>query len=51
MTGVQTCALPISELKPSPKLGQHTDEVFAQWLKMSNGDIQALREQKIIGNS
>ncbi|HEX3882452.1 MAG TPA: CoA transferase [Stellaceae bacterium] len=39
------------ELKPSPKLGQHTDEVFAQWLKMSNGDIQALREQKIIGNA
>ena len=34
------------ELKPSPKLGQHTDEVFASWLKMSNGDIQALHERK-----
>jgi formyl-CoA transferase len=40
-----------AELKPSPKLGQHTDEVFSQWLKMSNGDIQRLREQKIIGNA
>src|SRR3984885_7062899 len=38
------------ELKPSPKLGQHTDEVFSSWLKMSNGDIVALREQKVIGN-
>src|SRR3984885_1149018 len=38
------------ELKPSPKLGQHTDEVFQSWLKMSSGDLQALRDQKVIGN-
>ncbi len=37
------------ELKPSPKLGQHTDEVFASWLDMSAGDIKALRQEKIIG--
>jgi formyl-CoA transferase len=38
-----------AELKPSPKLGQHTDEVFASWLKMSNGDIASLRAEKVIG--
>jgi crotonobetainyl-CoA:carnitine CoA-transferase CaiB-like acyl-CoA transferase len=38
------------ELKPSPKLGQHTDEVFSSWLEMSSGDIQSLRAEKIIGN-
>jgi hypothetical protein len=38
------------ELKPSPKLGQHTDEVFASWLEMSSGDLKALREEKVIGS-
>jgi formyl-CoA transferase len=38
------------ELKPSPKLGQHTDEVFASWLNMNAGDIQSLKAEKIIGN-
>ena len=36
------------ELKPSPKLGQHTDEVFASWLDMSNGDIDGLQRKKVI---
>ena len=39
------------ELKPSPKLGQHTDEVFASWLNLSKDQIQALHEQKVIGNA
>jgi formyl-CoA transferase len=39
------------ELKPSPKLGQHTEEVFQSWLNMSKADIQALHEQRVIGNS
>ena len=38
------------ELKPSPKLGQHTDEVFASWLNLSSGEIAALREARVIGN-
>src|SRR3984893_8389577 len=37
------------ELKPSPKLGQHTDEVFASWLNLGSGDIDRLRAEKIIG--
>jgi formyl-CoA transferase len=39
------------ELKPAPKLGQHTDEVFADWLKMSKAEIQALHEKRVIGNA
>src|SRR5712671_6643975 len=37
------------ELKPSPKLGQHTDEVFASWLGLSSSDIAALRQEKVLG--
>lgn len=39
------------ELKPSPKLGQHTDEVFNSWLSLSKDQIQALHEAKVIGNA
>jgi crotonobetainyl-CoA:carnitine CoA-transferase CaiB-like acyl-CoA transferase len=39
------------ELKPSPKLGQHTEEVFTSWLSLSKDQIQALHEQKVIGNA
>jgi len=39
------------ELLPSPKLGQHTEEVFHSWLSLSKGQIQALHEQKVIGNA
>jgi len=28
---------------PSPKLGQHTDEVFASWLDLGSSDIASLR--------
>jgi crotonobetainyl-CoA:carnitine CoA-transferase CaiB-like acyl-CoA transferase len=38
------------ELLPSPKLGQHTEDVFASWLGLSDGDIKALREQKVLGS-
>src|SRR5947209_4490978 len=38
------------ELKPSPKLGQHTDEVFASWLNLSSGDIEKLRQEKVLGS-
>src|ERR1700730_1858197 len=37
------------ELKPSPKHGQHTEEVFASWLNLGSGDIDRLRAEKIIG--
>ena len=35
------------KLKPAPMLGQHTDEVFGDWLGMSTGDIEALRQEKV----
>jgi formyl-CoA transferase len=38
------------ELKPSPKLGQHTKEVFATWLNLSDADIEELKAAKVIGN-
>ena len=37
------------ELKPSPKLGQHTEEVFASWLGISHSDIEKLRAEKVLG--
>ncbi|HTZ34860.1 MAG TPA: CaiB/BaiF CoA-transferase family protein [Stellaceae bacterium] len=38
------------QLEPAPKLGQHTDEVFAGWLNLSKDQIQALHEARVIGN-
>ena len=34
-----------------PTLGQHTEEVFHSWLSLSKDQIQALHEQKVIGNA
>jgi formyl-CoA transferase len=39
------------ELLPSPKLGQHTDEVIASWLNLPSGEIQALKSERVIGNN
>jgi crotonobetainyl-CoA:carnitine CoA-transferase CaiB-like acyl-CoA transferase len=36
------------ELRPSPKLGQHTDEVFSSWLGMSTGDVEGLKKEGAI---
>ena len=35
-------------VKPSPMLGEHTTEVFADWLGMSPGDIEALRGEGVV---
>src|SRR5947209_6792589 len=37
------------ELRPSPKLGQHTEEVFVDWLGLDAGQIDALRAEKVLG--
>jgi crotonobetainyl-CoA:carnitine CoA-transferase CaiB-like acyl-CoA transferase len=37
------------ELKPSPKLGQHTEEVFVSWLGLSSSDIAALQQERVLG--
>ena len=38
------------ELLPSPKLGQHTEDVFASWLGLSHSDIEKLRAEKVLGS-
>jgi formyl-CoA transferase len=33
---------------PSPLLGEHTAQVFGDWLGMSAGDISTLRDQGVV---
>ena len=35
-------------VKPSPLLGEHTAEVFADWLGMSTGDVEELRDSGVV---
>ena len=35
-------------VKPSPLLGEHTSEVFADWLGMSAGDLEGLRKDGVV---
>ncbi len=35
-------------VKPSPLLGEHTAQVFGDWLGMSEGDIAALRKEGVV---
>ena len=36
------------KLEPAPLLGQHSAEVFGEWLGMSAGDVEALRREGVI---
>ncbi len=36
-------------LGPAPLLGQHGEEVLAEWLKMEHDEIDALRAQSVVG--
>ncbi len=36
------------KLEPAPLLGQHSAEVFGEWLGMSAGDIEALKKEGAI---
>jgi len=38
------------QLEPSPKLGQHTDDVFSSWLGLSHSEIEKLRAEKVLGS-
>ena len=35
-------------VEPSPLLGQHTTEVFGDWLGIAAGDVKGLREQGVV---
>jgi crotonobetainyl-CoA:carnitine CoA-transferase CaiB-like acyl-CoA transferase len=35
-------------VKPSPLLGEHTAQVFADWLGMRAGDVNGLRDEGVI---
>jgi formyl-CoA transferase len=36
------------KLAPAPLLGQHCTQVFGEWLGMSTGDVEALRNEGVI---
>ena len=36
------------EIKPSPLLGQHTEEVFGSWLGLSAGDVKGMKDEGIV---
>jgi formyl-CoA transferase len=35
-------------VEPSPLLGEHTAEVFGEWLGLSTGDVATLRDQGVV---
>jgi crotonobetainyl-CoA:carnitine CoA-transferase CaiB-like acyl-CoA transferase len=35
-------------VKPAPLLGEHTTEVFSEWLEMSAGDVERLRNDGVV---
>jgi crotonobetainyl-CoA:carnitine CoA-transferase CaiB-like acyl-CoA transferase len=41
----------VASVEPSPLLGQHTAEVFGDWLGMSPRDVAGLREAGVVGPS
>ncbi|MBT6275779.1 MAG: CoA transferase, partial [Chromatiales bacterium] len=36
------------KVKPSPRLGEHVDEVLGSWLKMTASDISGLRDEGVV---
>ena len=36
------------KIAPAPLLGEHTKNVFADWLGMSEGDVEALKKDGAI---
>jgi crotonobetainyl-CoA:carnitine CoA-transferase CaiB-like acyl-CoA transferase len=37
-----------ASVKPAPLLGEHTAQVFGEWLGISAGDVEALRGDGVI---
>ena len=40
---------PVDDTKPPPSLGEHTDSVLRELGGLSDADVKALREKKVIG--
>ena len=40
---------PVDDTKPPPSLGEHTDTVLRELGGLSDADVKALREKKVIG--
>jgi formyl-CoA transferase len=38
----------LPELKPSAELGANNDEVYGEWLGLSNEELAALKAEKVI---
>jgi len=45
---VRLSGSPVQYRLPPPLLGQHTDEVLQQWLGLDGGQIDGLRERKVV---
>ena len=45
---VRLSSSPVQYRLPPPLLGQHTDEVLQQWLGLDGGQIDGLRERKVV---
>ena len=36
------------KIAPAPLLGEHTNEVFGNWLGMSAGDVEKLKRDRVL---
>jgi crotonobetainyl-CoA:carnitine CoA-transferase CaiB-like acyl-CoA transferase len=45
---IRLSASPVSYRNAPPTLGQHTDEVLAQWLGLRSSELNALRQEQVI---
>jgi len=40
---------PVDDTKPPPSLGEHTDKVLHELAGLSDAEVKALRDKKVIG--
>lgn len=38
----------LAPVKPSPLLGEHSEQVFSNWLGMSAGDVKGMRDEGVV---
>jgi CoA:oxalate CoA-transferase len=48
---IKLSATPTGVQGPAPALGEHSDEVLAEWVGMSAGEVEALRGRGVVGPS